>query len=68
MPGAVPNTSTYALTNVTLPYVLQLARKGFRQAVAESAALAQGVNILDGKVINPAVAQTFGLECSPLAG
>src|SRR5256714_4252492 len=63
MPGAVGRTSTYALTNVTLPYVLQLARKGFRQAVAESAALAQGVNIRDGKVINPAVAQTFGLEC-----
>src|SRR5439155_8678104 len=66
IPGAVGRTSTYALTNVTLPYVLQLARKGFRQAVAESAALAQGVNILDGKVINPAVAQTFGLECFPL--
>ncbi|MBI1914658.1 MAG: alanine dehydrogenase [Planctomycetes bacterium] len=66
MPGAVGRTSTYALTNVTLPYVLQLARKGFRQAVAESAALVQGVNIRDGKVINPAVAQTFGLECFPL--
>src|SRR3954453_22229344 len=66
MPGAVGRTSTYALTNVTLPYVLQLARKGFRKAVAESTALAQGGNILDGKVINPAVAQTFGLECFPL--
>src|SRR5215813_7247108 len=61
MPGAVGRTSTYALTNVTLPYVLQLARKGLDRAVAENAALAQGVNILNGKVVNPAVAQTFGL-------
>ncbi|HKB39180.1 MAG TPA: alanine dehydrogenase [Gemmataceae bacterium] len=66
MPGAVGRTSTYALTNVTLPYVLELARKGFRRAVAENAALAQGVNICNGKVVNPAVAQTFGLECSSL--
>src|SRR3954464_3728244 len=66
MPGAVGRTSTYALTNVTLPYVLQLARKGFHRAVAEDAGLAQGVNIHQGKVINPAVAQTFGLPCEPL--
>jgi alanine dehydrogenase len=66
MPGAVGRTSTYALTNVTLPYVLELARKGFRRAVAENAALAQGVNICNGKVVNPAVAQTFGLECASL--
>jgi alanine dehydrogenase len=63
MPGAVGRTSTYALTNVTLPYVLQLARKGFERAVAENAALAQGVNIREGKVTSPAVAETFGLEC-----
>ena len=63
MPGAVGRTSTYALTNVTLPYVLQLARKGYASAIAENAALKQGVNIHDGKVSNPAVAETFGLEC-----
>jgi alanine dehydrogenase len=63
MPGAVGRTSTYALTNVTLPYVLQLARKGLDRAIAESAALKHGVNIRDGKVTNPAVAETFGLEC-----
>jgi len=65
MPGAVGRTSTYALSNVTLPYVLQLARKGLERAVAENAALAQGVNIRQGKVTNHAVAATFGLECVP---
>jgi alanine dehydrogenase len=64
MPGAVGRTSTYALTNVTLPYVLQLAKKGFDRAVAENPALAHGVNIRRGKVTNLAVAATFGLECS----
>jgi alanine dehydrogenase len=63
MPGAVGRTSTYALTNVTLPYVLQLAKKGFPRAIAENAGLAQGVNIRAGKVTNDAVAETFGLEC-----
>jgi alanine dehydrogenase len=64
MPGAVGRTSTYALTNVTLPYVLQLANKGFERAVSENPALAHGVNIKLGKVTNPAVARTFGLECA----
>jgi alanine dehydrogenase len=63
MPGAVGRTSTYALTNVTLPYVLQLARKGFDKAIGDSAALRHGVNVHGGKVTNPAVAETFGLEC-----
>jgi alanine dehydrogenase len=63
MPGAVGRTSTYALTNVTLPYVLQLAKKGLDRAVRENAGLAQGVNIREGKVANAAVAETFGLEC-----
>jgi alanine dehydrogenase len=63
MPGAVGRTSTYALTNVTLPYVLQLAKKGFDRAVRENSGLAQGVNVLRGKVTNPAVAETFGFEC-----
>ena len=64
MPGAVGRTSTYALTNVTLPYVLQLAKKGVDRAVRENSGLAQGVNIRQGKVTNPAVAETFGLECA----
>jgi len=64
MPGAVGRTSTYALTNVTLPYVLELARKGFDKAIADNPALRQGVNIYHGKVTNPAVAATFGLNCA----
>jgi alanine dehydrogenase len=66
MPGAVGRTSTYALTNVTLPYVLQLANKGFVRAVRENPALAMGVNIRQGKVTNAAVAQTFKLPCAPI--
>jgi alanine dehydrogenase len=66
MPGAVGRTSTYALTNVTLPYVLQIAKKGLDKAVRENPALAQGVNIRDGKVTNEAVAETFGLDYVPL--
>ena len=63
MPGAVGRTSTYALTNVTLPYALQLANKGVEGAVRSNAALAAGVNIKAGKVTNTAVAATFGFEC-----
>ena len=66
MPGAVGRTSTYALTNVTLPYVLQLAKKGLDRAVRDNRALAEGVNVRQGKVTNPAVAATFGLECVPV--
>jgi alanine dehydrogenase len=67
MPGAVGRTSTYALTNVTLPYALQLAKRGFAEAIQKSAALAQGVNIHAGKVTNPAVAETFDLPCQAIA-
>jgi alanine dehydrogenase len=63
MPGAVGRTSTYALTNVTLPYVLQLAEKGLHKAIAENDGLRLGVNVHQGKCTNPAVAETFGLEC-----
>jgi len=66
MPGAVGRTSTQALTNVTLPYVLQLANKGPDRAVEENFALAQGVNIKAGKVTNEAVAATFGMEYAKL--
>jgi alanine dehydrogenase len=64
MPGAVGRTSTYALTNVTLPYVLQLVKRGFAEAVQANAALAQGVNIHQGKVTNAPVAETFGFPCA----
>jgi alanine dehydrogenase len=66
MPGAVGRTSTYALCNVTLPYVLLLARLGFEAAVRVNPALAQGVNIQGGNVANLAVAETFQLPCLPL--
>ena len=62
MPGAVPRTSTLALTNATLPYALRLANKGWKQAVKDSAALRKGLNIVEGKVVYPAVAEAFGLE------
>jgi alanine dehydrogenase len=61
MPGAVAGTSTYALTNVTLPYVLQLARSGWRRALEKSPPLRHGLNLVDGKVVLPALAELFGL-------
>lgn len=67
MPGAVPHTSTYALTNVTLPYVCALADKGLRRAVADDPALARGVNVVSGSVVLPEVAQAHGREYTPLA-
>ena len=60
MPGAVPNTSTYALTNVTLPYLAELARLGVEEAVQADRALALGVNTRGGRVVNPAVAEALG--------
>ncbi len=62
MPGAVGRTSTYALTNVTLPYALQLANKGAVLAAMENPGLAAGVNVRNGQVTNKAVADTFGLQ------
>ncbi|HHY98337.1 MAG TPA: alanine dehydrogenase [Firmicutes bacterium] len=66
MPGAVGRTSTYALTNATFPYVLELANKGFEQAISENKALREGVNVYRGKVIHPGVAESFGLEVGKL--
>jgi alanine dehydrogenase len=65
MPGAVGRTSTYALCNVTLPYVLQLANHGWRQVAASTEGVAAGVNIDRGRVTNQAVAETFGVPYSP---
>jgi alanine dehydrogenase len=66
MPGAVPITSTKALTNATLPYVEEIANRGLRAAVAHDPALAKGVNVIEGKVTYEAVAEAHGLGYTPL--
>ena len=66
IPGAVPFTSTLALTNATLPYALRLADKGWREACRTDKALAQGLNVVDGKVVFPAVAEAFGMPLAPV--
>ena len=66
MPGAVPVTSTKALTNVTLPFVEEIAGYGLAQAVARDPALARGVNVLDGKITYEAVAEAHNLDFQPL--
>jgi alanine dehydrogenase len=66
MPGAVPRTSTYALTNVTLPYALEIAGRGLEDAVRTDPALGHGVNVYAGRVTNEGVAAAHGLEATPL--
>jgi alanine dehydrogenase len=66
MPGAVPYTSTLALTNATLPYVLQLANKGWKNACAENAALKRGLNVISGKVVYQGVADAWNLPMSKI--
>jgi alanine dehydrogenase len=66
VPAAVPNTSTYALTNATLPYAVELATRGVRAAVETDPALALGVNTLGGQVPNPAVAEALGRDAVEL--
>ena len=67
IPGAVPNTSTLALTNATLRYALSLADKGWHKACQDDSSLAKGLNIVEGKVVFKAVADVFGLPYEPLA-
>jgi alanine dehydrogenase len=67
MPGAVGRTSTYALCNVTLPYVLMFAKKGWRPIARANPGVAQGVNIDQGQITNQAVAETFGMPHAPLS-
>ena len=62
MPGAVPHTSTYALTNVTLPYAVELANRGWRDALRADHALALGLNTHDGQVTNAPVAEAQGYD------
>ncbi len=66
MPGAVPITSTKALTNATLPYVEAIANNGLRSAVADDPALAKGVNVIEGKLTYEAVAEAHALDYTPL--
>lgn len=63
MPGAVPHTSTYALTNVTLPYAVAIANKGWRDALRDDASLAHGLNVHAGSITYAAVADAFNLAC-----
>lgn len=66
MPGAVPRTSTLALTNATFPYALRLANRGWKEALRGDRALALGLNAVDGKVTYPGVAEAFDLEYTPV--
>ena len=66
MPGAVPRTSTLALTNATFPYALTLANKGWKDACRQDRALALGLNVVHGKVTYPGVAEAFGLDYTPV--
>lgn len=65
IPGAFPRTSTFALTNATFPYVHQIADKGFEKAMEENEALGKGLNLIDGRVVCQAVAESFGLDSIP---
>jgi len=67
MPGAVPITSTWGLTNVTLPYIEAIAEKGLHRALASDSALALGVNVADGRITCEPVAEAVGMEYTPLS-
>jgi len=66
MPGGVPRTSTLALTNATFPYAKRLARAGWRDACKKDQSLALGLNVVDGKVVYPGVAEAFNLPLTDL--
>jgi alanine dehydrogenase len=66
IPGAVPYTSTLALTNATLPYALQLADKGWRKACVDNEELRKGLNVVEGNVVYREVAEAWGLPYGPL--
>ena len=67
MPGAVPRTSTLALTNATFPYVLEIAQQGWKEACRSHPDLSHGPNIVGGQVVHQAIADAFGMECTPFA-
>ena len=66
MPGVVPRTSTMALTNATLPYVLEIANKGYERAMKENLEIARGINLIRGEVVNKAVAESLGMRYTPI--
>ncbi len=66
MPGAFARTSTFALTNATLPYALEIANKGYQKAIISNPAIAKGLNIIDGKITYKPVADTFGFTYYPI--
>jgi alanine dehydrogenase len=66
MPGAVPRTSTMALTNATLPYAVQIANKGWKKAMQENPEITFGANVITGQVTYKAVADAFGLDFTPI--
>ena len=66
MPGAVGRTSTMALCNATLPYVVKIANKGYENAAAEDGGFAEGINLVAGRVTNAAVAESLGLKHEPV--
>ncbi len=68
MPGAVPKTSTQALTNATLPYALEIANRGWRNAMKENPEIRLGANVVKGKVTCKGVAEAFGMEYTPIEG
>jgi len=68
MPGAVPHTSTLGLTNVTLPYAIALADKGWQKALKDDPELLKGLNIVNGKIVYKDVAEAFGLDWEPVEG
>ena len=67
MPGAVPHSSTHALVNATLPYALEIASRGWREAVVDDTALAEGVNVAEGSLVYEPVAAAHGMSAVPLA-
>lgn len=67
MPGAVPYTSTLALTNATLPYAMQLAAKGWKKAAQDNPELVPGLNIINGDIVYQAVAESFGMDYTPVS-
>ncbi len=64
IPGAFPRTATFALTNATFSYVIQIAQKGYERALRENAALRRGLNVIDGKIVHKGVAESFGMKAS----
>lgn len=67
IPGSVPRTSTYALANVTVPYAIEIADKGYLKALSENSALAKGVNVIEGKLSSKPVSEAHNLEYCPLS-